>query len=156
MITGEIKRHEGLPWVGAGIFLGFSAWQVDIGSFREPGPGFIAFIGALSMVAVGTIMFFAGGSAKRPKHEDGDSAQSSPSASWPRVLYTIGFLFGYAVLLDPLGYILTTFLVLWGLFYDWRKRNWLSSLVVSAATTVISYLLFEKLLGLRFPTGILS
>ncbi len=70
------------------------------------------------------------------------------------MLYATAFLLVYAVLVEPLGFVLTTFLVLWGLFFDWEKKNWFSSLMGSCVTTGISYLLFEKLLGLPFPSGI--
>jgi hypothetical protein len=77
-----------------------------------------------------------------------------PRVSWPRVLWTLGLLFVYAFFLDRLGHLLATFLAMAGLFYDWDRKNWLMSLILSVLVTAISYVFFEKLLLVRFPGGI--
>ena len=159
MITNRVGKAEGLVWMVIGGIICLLSWQTELGSFREPGPGFIAFATGLFMGVVGLLMVLTAVFKKTPSGEDCDSGRTaglSYPSSWFRMVFTMGLLFGYALLLTPLGYIPTTLLVLWGLFYDGEKRNWVSSLLVASVTTGASFVFFEKLLGLRFPAGILS
>lgn len=158
MVSRKIEQSEGFFWLGGGIFLGFAALRAEIGSLSEPGPGFIAFGAALFMFAVGAIMLCAGAGLRFFMSADGEADPEPPGeAPEPRlrILYTVALLFVYALLLVPLGYLPTTMLVLWGLFFNWDKRNWFSSFLFSLVTTGASYYFFEILLGLRFPRGIL-
>jgi len=156
MTAKETGGREGFFWLGMGVFICVLAWQTGFGSFREPGPGFIAFLTGLCMGGVGGVISLTT-ILTRPSSKDvRPPTPQFASASWFRMLYATALLLVYPVLVEPLGFIPTTFLVVWGLFYDWNKKNWFSSLVGSCATTGISYLLFGKLLGLPFPPGILA
>lgn len=154
MVTKRIRTGEGFFWLGMGVFICVLAWQTGFGFFREPGPGFIAFVTGLCMAGVGLVMIFTAVLPRTGHVDHRDLAHTFGSVSWFRMLYATALLFAYAALVEPLGFILTTLLVLWGLFYDWDKKNWFSSLLGSCATTGISYIFFEKLLGLPFPPGI--
>ncbi len=154
MTAKKVGEREGFFWLGMGIFICVLAWQTGFGIFREPGPGFIAFLAGLCMAAVGLVIVLTAVLGKTARKDDQKAARRFGSVSWSRMLYATVLLLLYATLVEPLGFILTTLLVLWGLFYDWEKKNWFSSLLGSCATTGISYLLFEKLLGLPFPPGI--
>jgi hypothetical protein len=63
-------------------------------------------------------------------------------------------LFVYPLLLERLGYLITTLLVLIILFRSMNNR-WSSVLLASVLTVLVSYLLFTYL-GIRFPKGILK
>jgi putative tricarboxylic transport membrane protein len=154
MIKKGFRRSEGFYWLGMGFFICLLAWHTGLGFFRQPGPGFLGFVAGLFMLGVGLIMILTVVLAGTARKNDQDSARHFGSVSWFRMLYATALLFIYAALVEPFGFILTTFFVLWGLFYDWNRKNWFSSLLSSGATTGISYLLFEKLLGLPFPPGI--
>jgi uncharacterized membrane protein YjjB (DUF3815 family) len=65
------------------------------------------------------------------------------------------FLIGYAILMDPLGYIVSTFLAMFGLFFDRERKNWLWSLFFSVTASLVSYLVFEVWLRCQLPRGIL-
>lgn len=131
----------------------FEIWISGV-LFIAQGPGFIAFAAGLFIAGVGLVMIFTAVLARTAHKDDRDFARIFASVSWFRMLYATALLFVYGALVEPLGFILTTLLVLWGLFYDWDKKNWFSSLLGSCATTGISYIFFEKLLGLPFPPGI--
>ncbi len=75
--------------------------------------------------------------------------------SWPRLIYTMALLLGYIVLLEPIGFILATFLLMFGLFLDYRRRNYGWSLFFAAVTALVSYLVFEVWLRCQLPRGFL-
>jgi putative tricarboxylic transport membrane protein len=70
-----------------------------------------------------------------------------------RPLVMLGSLFGYTALLEPLGFVLTTFAYL-TLSHVWfGERSWLKSAGVGALVTVSLWLVFERVLHLRLPAG---
>jgi putative tricarboxylic transport membrane protein len=77
------------------------------------------------------------------------------AVSWSRLAYTMIFLVAYAVLMDPLGYMVSTFLAMFGLFFHWEKKNWFWSFFFSVTVSLISYLVFEVWLHCQLPRGIL-
>lgn len=152
MGTRRFRRIEGFFWIIAGAGIGFLAWKFRIGSFQEPGPGFVAFFSGLFLSGVGLVMFFSSAFLKisdRP-----DFGQVFHNISWSRLAYTMALLLGYALLLNTLGYILTTLLAMWGLLFDWKKSSLASSFLSSLLTTAVTYLVFEVWLHCQFPRGL--
>jgi putative tricarboxylic transport membrane protein len=152
----RIRIGEGFFWIALGIFVCALSWRTGFGLFREPGPGFVAFAAGLCMAGLGVLMIgasLAEGGTGRGVREPGVGLAT---VAWIRIIYVTALLIAYAALMDSLGFILTTFLVLWALLFDWGKRNWFGSLVVAGVTAALSYLVFERLLGLPFPAGVLG
>ncbi len=152
MDTRTLRRIEGFFWIIAGAGICFLAWKFRIGSLREPGPGFVAFFSGLFLSGVGLVMFFSGSFSKNS--DQADFGQIFHNISWFRLAYTMALLLGYALLLNTLGYILTTFLAMWGLFLDWKKTSLVSSFLTSVLTTAVTYLVFEVWLHCQFPRGL--
>ena len=155
MSPERIRRSEGLFWLVIGVLICVLAWRTGLSYQNEPGPGFIAFLAGAFMFGVGITMTIIAAIAGPRNVRDRGPVLKSDSVKLARIVYTLGLLFCYGVLLEPLGYIPTTFLILWGLFYDWERKNWCLSLVTSLLITAFSYILIEKLLGLPLPSGIL-
>jgi hypothetical protein len=146
---------EGIFWVLIGGIICILALQYDLGSFRAPGPGFVAFLSGILIGSVGAIMIFSKSISIGPaKGAARSSRQGITTASWGRLLYSMMLLVAYATLMVPFGYILSTFLVMFGLFFDWGKRNWFWSVFFSITTSFLSYLVFEVWLHCQLPRGI--
>jgi hypothetical protein len=154
MHTEQIRKVEGFLWVGIGATIGLLAWKSKLGSFREPGPGFVAFISGLFVSVVGLVMALSEFLPKFSLSSRGDFSQTFQIASWPRLLYTMALLLSYGLLLNTLGYILTTFLVMWGLFYHRDRSGWISSGLASLISVGLTYLVFQVWLRCQFPRGI--
>jgi putative tricarboxylic transport membrane protein len=144
------ELREGLTWIGVGAAICVLSWRVDLGSFREPGAGFVSCLAGLSLVAMGVIMAFsARGAISSP------SKPPSARSRLHRVFYTLGLLVGYGVALGTVGYLVTTFLLMLGLFYDRGRTPLARSALASLITVVSTYLLFETWLQVQLPRGIL-
>ena len=63
-------------------------------------------------------------------------------------------LFAYAILIEPLGFILTTFFTMTLLFRSAGFKRWSLAVAYSAGVVLITYFLFTYL-GVRFPPGVL-
>ena len=146
---------EGIFWVVIGGIICTLALQYDLGSFRAPGPGFVAFLTGMLIGGVGALLIVSKYvSMGRAKGEAPGSGQGFASASWSRLVYTMMLLVAYAILMIPLGFILSTVLVMFGLFFDWEKRNWVWSSFFSIITSFVSYLVFEIWLHCQLPRGV--
>ena len=150
----QIRKVEGSFWIGMGVLICLLAWKSKIGSFREPGPGFVAFISGIFVSMIGLVIGLSELLSKISLRSSTDLNQTFSIASWPRLIYTMVLLLSYALLLNTLGYILTTFLVMWGLFYDREKSRWVSSGLASLISVGVTYLVFQVWLRCQFPRGI--
>src|SRR3989339_2173442 len=144
-----MKKHltaDGLIWVILGIALCIGSIKLHLGSFRAPGPGFLPFLSGASLGIFGLILMgstFWGGEKKteRPRNDENPMKWTWKKSRTP--LLTLMILFAYLLLLEPLGFVFTTFFCLLLLFKLSEPRRWLMPLVLSGATSVLSYLLFS-------------
>lgn len=150
----RIGKSEGFVWIAIGIAISIISWQSVIGSFHEPGPGFVGFVAGLFCVAIGLLMVLPHVFSRMSSLYSADTYIPFHMPKWPRLAYTVALLIAYAIFLDKLGYIVTTFFVMWGLFYDRDKNKWFLSGVTSLICVAITYLMFDVWLRCQFPRGI--
>ena len=157
MAAGRIGRKEAAFWIALGIFVSFLGWRIKIGNFRAPGPGFLAVVAGFALIIIGAFMLFskAASTGGVSVDADGRSVSLLRGLLKRRLAATMGLLVAYAFFLDAAGYLLCTFLVMWGLFYDWGKNRLFNAFFASLATTAVTYLIFETWLRTQLPRGIL-
>ena len=86
---------------------GFTAWQskkLSLGVPRAPGPGFFPFYLGLLLTAVALIILVQGIKQKSLSREIG--------LSKGRVIMALATIFAYSLILEPLGYLLSTFFLI--------------------------------------------
>jgi len=154
MSAKEIRTFEGIFWVVLGVMICILAWTFDLGSLHEPAPGFAAFLSGLFLCSIGIVIIISKTVLKSLTNTRPDAVQTFNIIPWRRLAYTIGLLLGYTLFFNALGYILATFLLMYGMFYDWEKKSWASSLLFSILTVLMSYLVFEVWLQCQLPRGI--
>lgn len=118
--------------------------SLSVGTVAQPGPGFMpAGIAFGLLVAAGVNVY----KAFRMGKEQG--------AAWfllePISIAVI--LFIYPILLKPLNFIVSTFLVLIILLRIMKFKSFLVSLLTAVLTTFISFYIFSNLLGVVLPSG---
>jgi putative tricarboxylic transport membrane protein len=62
-------------------------------------------------------------------------------------------LIGYAFLLNIVGYIVATFLLMSILFLMTEQQEWRKDLVIAVIVSTLSYLVFNKWLHVPLPSG---
>jgi hypothetical protein len=152
-----LKAFEGPIWIALGILISLLACDTGIGSFREPGVGFVGLASGLFLIVIGSVMTIS--RRENAQQEGKGKNKSAMQTSWARpsfkFIYTLALLALYALLLNPLGYVIATFLVMFGLFFDPVKRRWLPPLLASLASVAVTYTVFEIWLKSQLPRGIL-
>ncbi len=157
MLTSRTGKIEGVVWLAIGVIICLLGWKIGLGSFQEPGSGFIAFIAGSSLSVIGVLMVLSSIYSKVGQGTHPGSGQPFRNAPMLLLFLTVGALIGYGLFLETLGYNVMTFLVMWALFflfYAKGKRRLVSSLLASFAATGVTYLVFEVWLRSQLPRGI--
>jgi hypothetical protein len=146
-----------LFWVALGVFVSAYAYiKLGIGKFSAPGSGLMPFLlgvlfGLLALYKL--VMALLGhGESEEPRKEE-EKAEESPKL-YRKLALIVGALFAYAILIEPLGFLPTTFLTMTLLFRSAGFKHWSLAAAYSAGVVLITYFLFTYL-GVRFPPGVL-
>lgn len=73
----------------------------------------------------------------------------------PRVAAMVVLLVVYGAVLEPVGYVLSTFVLFWTGSFLLGSRAWRRDIVVGVGLSVGVYLLFTQLLSVRLPAGVI-
>ena len=147
------ERGGALIFLAAGIYgIAFSS-GLPFGRWNEPGPAIFPLIVSILLCASG-IAWFVGGKAKERKQEALVWRQLVRKYRNP--LRIVAFTAAFIVALYPIGYLLTSTLYLFALFF-WVSGHRLSVAVLLAAVFgPASWLVFGKLLTTPLPAGLLG
>jgi putative tricarboxylic transport membrane protein len=128
-----------------------TAWQaqkLSVGDYHAPGPGFFPFFLSLLLIISGIAIFIQGLREKPEKEEKAPRKM--------RVAVTLAAIFIYPFLLEPLGYILTTFLLMLLCIRMMLERAWWFAPAVSVAIAFFSYIIFKVWLHVLLPAGLMG
>ena len=147
------NRISAVFFLAVGIFFWVYARSVEIGTWNEPGPGFLPFWGGIVLTAmsIGLLMRTFGGKLPPITHSFFPRADS-----WKRVAATFAALIVYNLLLTPLGFTVTTFLFVGFLVRFIFPQSWTRTLVVAVLSAVAARLLFINFLETQLPKGFLG
>lgn len=152
----DMKKYDMIPiifWIGLSIFMMVLSIRLGLGKFHNPGPGLMPFILGILLLIISFYLliislFKIGGKKEISKGE--------PSQiDFVKIGLVLFSLFVYALLLEKVGYLITTFLLLIILFRSAGFKRWRSVLIASALAVFLTYFVFTSF-GLRFPEGILK
>lgn len=147
------NRIASVFFLGIGVFFALYARSVEIGTWNEPGPGFLPFWAGVTLSAMSIALLVGSYSRKAWAVRPSFFLRSD---SWKRVLATFLSLIAYNLLLEPLGFTLTTFLFLLFLVKSIFPQTWRRTLLVSILGSVIARLLFINFLETQLPKGFLG
>ena len=146
------ERGGSLIFLAAGIYGLVFSIGLPFGRWNEPGPG--VFPLALSiLLCISGIVWFIRGKKK------GETKKSAGLEEFPRRYVTAAQIVGltgmFILVLEPLGYLLTSILYLFLLFlWVCRYKLWVAA-VFAVTFGAGSWIFFEKLLTTPLPKGFL-
>lgn len=146
-------RSSSLFWLVVGIGIAISSLKYGFGTLHEPGPGFITFFAGAILTLLSLSLFFS--SLRDQKDRSG--FQNLWAGLEPgKVLYVTVLLVAYAFLLKPIGFLISTFILLFLLFRVKGTYRLKTIFLISFLVTVGSYIIFEIWLKAQLPKGILG
>jgi putative tricarboxylic transport membrane protein len=119
-----------------------------LGRASEPGSGFIFFWSGLLMACLSLTVLIA--SLQGAVEE----RQRLFGTNWPKLFLLLVGLVLYGLLLERLGFIVTTFVLLIFLLRISAETRWPAILVVAGGAALSSFILFDLWLKIRLPKGI--
>lgn len=149
-------RIGSIFWLIIGIYVTIAAYCMGLGRLHKPGTGFIFFM-AGSLLAILSMIDLVGTFIRKPS--TGDIKKEEPIWSgirWQKCLFVVGGLSFYVGFFNILGYLVSTFLLLFFLFKAVEPTKWWIALGGSIVTTFLSYIIFNVCFMVPFPPGILG
>lgn len=128
----------------------FFSYKLDLGEFHNPGPGLMPFLASLLLLIVSVYLLFK--SILRIESR-GKALDEQDQVNFRKVWPILGLLFAYAVFLEKVGYLISTFILLSILFKSAGSKRWSFVLIGSALVNLVTYFVFT-FLGIRFPEWI--
>ena len=150
-----MKRLDLIAAAGLAGFAGyilFESRKLAFGNLRVPQTGF--FPRALGILLV---LLALGELLRALRHSEPVlSMEKIAGEGWIRIGATLATMLGFALVLEWLGFLLATFLLMVLLLRAIEAPRWPKVFVVALVTALLSYGLFAYLLGVPLPAGILG
>ena len=144
-------QRSSLFWLAIGLAVAFYSRKYNLGTLSSPGPGFLPFLSGVAMSVLALVVFLQQIPAKKDalKH-------LWAGKKWPAVPIVMASLVAYAILLNFLGFILATFLLMAFLLRVMEPLAWKKVLAGAAGATGGSYAVFHLWLEAQLPAGFLG
>ncbi|WP_164420044.1 tripartite tricarboxylate transporter TctB family protein [Streptomyces salinarius] len=127
--------------------------DVDITQRGPVGPKTVPIVvgaGLLVIAALLAVDVLRGG---RGEAEGGEDIDLSEPADWRTVLLLSGIFLGAAALIEPAGFPVAGALLFWGAAFALGSRRVDRDPLIAAVLSLITYVVFDKLLGVPLPGG---
>ena len=149
-----IDRFGGALWLILGILISTMSLNLGIGDLHKPRAGFTSLLAGVMLSVLGLILIL---NTFLRKFSDGKMRAVLVKERMKDPLLALSALIGYVILLEYLGFLITNFIFLMFLFkIKDTHNNWITPLVLTIITVVVSYLVFTVWLGVQFPAGLLE
>ena len=150
-----MRKEEGssLVWLGMAVLICIGSLRLSLGSFQNPGPGFFPFIAGLVLGTLAVAVYFQARRAAAGAKETSQPLWTNPSGVKKVVLTTIALLV-YAITMNYLGFLVSTFIFFIFLLRTIEPQRWGMVILEALLASGISYLVFEIWLQAQLPRGI--
>jgi putative tricarboxylic transport membrane protein len=139
-------------WLVLSLYLAIESHSLGLSTGNRPGPGFFPFGAA---AAIGIVAGFRLVKNFR-RHAEAEVTESAGGSDAHLVLVVIASMVAYVFLLDVLGFLLCTFLLVAFYLKVIAARAWRMSASFAAAVALLSHLFFDVLLNAQLPRGLLG
>jgi putative tricarboxylic transport membrane protein len=141
-----MERVNGLIIFLFGLVIFWQGRALEIGGLHQPGPGFFPKLIACVLIILSFPIFLG-----RKTESDEELFSASRLG---RVVTVLGALIGYFLLLEFLGFALSSFCLMGFCFLFIGRQRWYAGLFWAFVTTGLAYVLFQILLKSELPKGV--
>ena len=148
----RINLAVSLALLGLAGFTLLEGGKLPFGTFRSPQTAFFPRILSLLLLICCLILLAQAVRGKESRQPPSEVAIEG----WKRIGATLLTMVGFALLLETLGFLLSTFLLMVLLLRAIEALRWHVVIGIALSTAIFCYLLFAKLLNVPLPAGILG
>ncbi len=145
------ERAGSLIFLSVGIYGLFFSLQLPVGKWNEPGPGVFPLV-LSSLLSLSGVLWFIQGRSKGGREGKIDWGRILKNLMTP--LQIAGVTAAFIVALQPVGYLIASFLYLLVLFLWVSRYRPGTALGLAVFFGVGSWVFFERLLGVQLPAGL--
>lgn len=145
-------RWSSLSLIFLSILLCIESYRLKLGSYYAPGPGFLPFWIGLIIIILSLILFFQ--SVRMDQEENIENILME--RNWKNILLLIASLFIYTLILEKLGFVISTFVFIAFILRLVETKRWPVVVNVAVAAALGTYLIFEVWLQTQLPRGVLG
>jgi putative tricarboxylic transport membrane protein len=138
----------GSVMIPLGIAVIIGSLRLKLGTPLYPLSGFFPFLGGLLLIALSIILITRGWLGRGQAHQ--------PFGELRQVAILVVCLVIYVAVLETLGYVFSTILITAAILRIMGVTSWKTLSLNSLILSVGAYLLFNRILGVELPAGILS
>lgn len=149
----KAETIAGLAFVALGAFMGLESMRFPYMLESVPGPGFLPRWIALGLVVSGLVLT---ATALRPRAASLEPITWPDAGGWRRVGLMFGGLAVSLLLLEKLGFLVTTTLFMAAVIFGLGVRSWLMLATVPLLAATGLYLVFAVWLRVPLPKGVLA
>jgi putative tricarboxylic transport membrane protein len=135
------------------LFSGYICWeglQLGFGTWHKPSSGFIPFLSGFFLGILALLLLVQNIWLNKANFTEGKKEKTN----WRAVFIVFASLFSYILLLNYLGFIITTILFVGTLLKIIEKKRWFLTMWVSLVIALGSYVVFKVWLQAELPEGI--
>lgn len=127
--------------------------DVDITQRGPVGPKTVPIVVGIGLLIVAVLLSLDVLRGGRGEVEGGEDIDLSEPSDWRTVLLLAGVFLANAVLIGPLGFPISGALLFWGSAYALGSRHLRRDPLIAASLSLVTYFLFNNLLGVPLPGG---
>ncbi|MFJ5831320.1 tripartite tricarboxylate transporter TctB family protein [Streptomyces sp. NPDC093089] len=155
LLRGRSELGVGALLLLLGVLVLTDAVTLDAGvTGRGPvGPATVPVVvgcGLLVVAVLLTVDVLRGG---RGESEAGEDVDLTEPADWRTVVLLAGVFLSFAVLIGPVGFPVAGALLFWGAAYALGSRHLHRDPLIAAGLSLLTYVVFDRLLGVPLPGG---
>ena len=150
MDTNKISGSFGLLFA---LFTIKESLGIGVGALRTPGPGLFPLAGGILLAVLSAIILL------RAFFEQGEKAATTTEKENENtrfVVYAFLGILAYALILQWLGFLLSTFFLVIFFLKIFEDKKWWVMLLTAAIVSSTCYILFDYILQSDLPLGILE
>ena len=148
-LTGEKLVNLGLFLLSV-FYLTYSLSNYKLGTVRAPKEGFMPMIVGVVATLISAFLLV------QSLLNKGDAQNVKFNISWKRFFLLIAISLAYALLLNTIGYTVSSFLFLLAVLKIAGVNGWKKPLIISVISAVAFYLIFKVALGVMLPAGFIG
>ncbi|MEU1870439.1 putative tricarboxylic transport membrane protein [Streptomyces ambofaciens] len=127
--------------------------DVDITQRGPVGPKTVPVVVGIGLLVIAALLAVDVLRGGRGEAEGGEDVDLSEPADWRTVLLLSGIFLGAAALIEPAGFPVAGALLFWGAAFALGSRRVDRDPLIAAVLSLITYVVFDKLLGVPLPGG---
>jgi putative tricarboxylic transport membrane protein len=147
---GRLDLYSSAFWLLFSIYIAVESYRLDLGNWHDPGPGYFPFGAALLFGCMAFGVFLKSlreVTASKARFESGGKRHRY------NVILVLTAMVLYTFLLNTIGFVLCTFLIVVFFVKVVSMQRWSSSILMGLCMAIGSYLLFSFFLKAPLPKG---